>query len=165
MGVDKFGATDIAIMRRKVISFAGLAFLQTLAGCGKGGIFATKEIAITVVLYSFLDRSIFKILLNGIDLGTTSAHGTTSMVGGVTVPMGEQKLNWTLDGPKGKARNGEVVSLKNNVVISASDILSNADYMGIYLYPDESAEFIFAEYMPRRTGTVRAEKLIKELEQ
>ena len=160
--IDDESAPRPLSQRRLALKLAGLSLLQPLAACGKGGIPMKKEIEITVVLYSFLDRSLFNIILNGSDIGVTSAYGTTSMVTGVIVPMGEQSLKWTLDGPKGKARNGEVVSLKNKVVIKPSDIPAKADYMGVYLYPDDTAEFTFTEYIPRREATARAEKLTKE---
>ncbi len=56
---------------------------------------------------------------------------------GVTVPMGLQKLTWAVrGGPRGMARNGETVALANKIVLSRSDIPDDANYMGVYLYPD-----------------------------
>ena len=163
MDVEQFGVTGIAMMRRRVIFFGGLGFIQTLAGCEKGGFFVRKEITLTVVMYSFLDRPIFDILLNGRDLGVASAYGTTSMVTGVTVPMGEQNFSWRLDGPKGQPRNGETVTLKNKVIIKPSDIPSNTAYMGLYLYPDDTAEFIFTEFMPGHS--IRGEGIMRKVEE
>ncbi len=120
-----------------------------------------SEIQIDVVLYSFLDRHIFNIYLNGETLGVASKFGSTSVVTGVTVPMGEQKLSWRLDGPKGMARNGETVIMKNKVILKASDIPGNAHYMGVYLYPDETVEFTFTEYMPRNSA--RGEAIFEAL--
>jgi hypothetical protein len=148
--------------RRLILNLVGLSLLQPLAACGKSGIIMKKEITITVVLYSFLDRPIFDIHLNGSDIGVSGPYGTTSMVTGVEVPMGEQKLTWRLGGPKGRPRNGETVALKNKVVISPSDIPSGAHYMGVCLYPDDTAEFSFSEFMPEYS--VRGEAIMKDLE-
>ena len=75
--------------------------------------------------------------------------------------MGEQKLSWRLDGPKGMARNGETVKMKNKVTLKTSDVPANANYMGVYLYPDDTVEFNFSEYMPRNSE--RGEAIFEQL--
>lgn len=120
-----------------------------------------SQFEIDVVLYSFLDRHIFNISLNDETLGVASKYGSTSVVTGVTVPLGEQKLSWRLDGPEGMARNGETVNMKNKVVLKVEDIPAKARYMGVYIYPDETVEFTFAEYMPRNTP--RGEAIFEEM--
>jgi hypothetical protein len=161
--IDDEKAVVPALRRRFVLNLAGLSLLSSLAACSKSGIFIGKEISITVVMYSFLDRPIFEIHLDGSDIGGANSFGTTSMVTGVAVTMGEQKLSWRLDGPKGKPRNGETVALKNRVIINPHDIPRAAQYMGVYLYPDDTAEFVFTEFMPGREGTVRSKAITKEL--
>ena len=141
--------------RRKVMSLIGFGFLPAIAGCGKSGL------TLTVVMYSYLDRPIFEINLNGEPLGAANAYGTTSMVTGVSVVMGEQKLSLTLGGPEGMPRNGETVAVKNRAVIKASDIPSRTHYMGLYLYPDDTAEFTFGEFMPGHS--TRGEVLMKSV--
>jgi hypothetical protein len=149
--------------RRLFLNLVGLSLLQPLAACGKSGILMKKEITFTVVMYSFLDRPIFEIILNDSDIGAANSYGTTSMVTGIKVPMGEQKLNWTLGGPEGMPRNDEVVKLKNKVVINPSDIPSGSYYMGVYLYPDDTAEFTFTEFMPGQKNTIRGNEIMKKL--
>lgn len=152
--------TDLT-RRRVLFNFVGLSLLHPLVACGNSGRAMKNEINIDVVLYSFLDRHIFDIHLNNTDIGIASKYGSTSVVTGVTVPMGEQKLSWRLDGPEGTPRNGDTVVLKNKVILKASDIPSNAAYMGIYIYPDETAEFTFSQYIPR--NSVRGAAIFKEL--
>jgi hypothetical protein len=147
--------------RRRSLNLLGLSILFPLAACGKRGQPTRSEIAIDVVLYSFLDRPILDIYLNGEDLGVASKYGSTSVVTGVTVPIGEQKLSWRLDGPPGTARNGDTVNMKNKVIIKASEIPGTATYMGVYIYPDDTVEFTFTEYMPR--NSVRGEAIFEEL--
>lgn len=134
--------------RRLVLNLLGMGLMQTLAGCGEDGVFAGKAKTLTVVMYSYLDRPIFDIKLNDEPLGAANAYGTTSMVTGVTVHIGKQILVWTLGGPEGKPGNGEVVTLKNDIAISADAIPGNSAYMGLYLYPGDTAEFTFERYMP-----------------
>jgi hypothetical protein len=147
--------------RRIVFNLISLSLLHPLVACGKSGKPMKNEIGIDVVLYSFLDRPILDIYLNGEDLGVASKYGSTSVVTGVTVPMGEQKLTWRLDGPPGTARNGDTVKMKNKVILQASAIPANATYMGVYIYPDDTVEFTFTEYMPR--NSVRGEAIFEEL--
>lgn len=157
--VDEAGALVPSSGRRLLLNLLGLSLLQPLAACGKSGKLVKNEITITVVMYSYLDRPIFDIKLNDEPLGAANAFGTTSMVTGVIVPMGKQKLVWTLGGPEGKAGNGEVVANKNNVAVSAGTIPAHSDYMGLYLYPDYTAEITFHQYMPGHTA--RGEALMK----
>ena len=162
MNNDEKVLADNPARRRAVFGLIGLSLLHPLAACGKSKKPIKSEIEIDVVMYSFLDRHIFNIYLNGETLGVASKYGSTSVVTGVTVPMGEQKLSWRLDGPKGMARNGETVNMKNKVILKASDIPTNAHYMGVYLYPDETVEFTFSEYMPGNSK--RGEAIFEELE-
>ena len=157
--VDAAGALVPSSGRRLLLNLVGLSLLQALAACGKSGNLLKNEITLTVVMYSYLDRPIFDIKLNEEPLGAANAFGTTSMVTGVTVPMGKQKLVWTLDGPEGKAGNGDVAANKNNLVISANAIPAHSDYMGLYLYPDNTAEITFHQYMPGHSA--RGEALMK----
>jgi hypothetical protein len=147
--------------RRLALHLISLSLLHPLVACGKNEKPMKSEIGIDVVLYSFLDRHILDIYLNDETLGGASKYGSTSVVTGVTVPMGEQKLSWRLDGPKGMARNGDTVNMKNKVILKASDIPGNATYMGVYIYPDETVEFTFTEFMPR--NSVRGEAIFEEL--
>jgi hypothetical protein len=161
MNSDKKITSGKLTRRRVVFNLISLTLLHPLVACGKGGKPMKSEIGIDVVLYSFLDRHIFDIYLNDETLGGASKYGSTSVVTDVTVPMGEQRLSWRLDGPKGMARNGETVKMKNKVVLKATDIPGNATYMGVYIYPDETVEFTFTEYMPRNSA--RGESILEEL--
>lgn len=145
--------------RRLAFNLISLSLLHPLVACGKGEKPMKSVIGIDVVLFSFLDRNIFNIYLNGETLGVASKYGSTSVVTDVSVPMGEQKLNWRLDGPKGMARNGETVNMKNKVILRASDIPTSATYMGVYIYPDDTVEFTFTEYMPRNSA--RGEAILR----
>ena len=150
--------------RRSVFNLISLSLLHPLAACGKKGKAVRSEIGIDVVLYSFLDRPILDIYLNGEDLGVANRYGSTSVVSGVTVPMGEQKLSWRLDGPRGTARNGDTVKMANKVILKASEIPGKANYMGVYIYPDDTVEFTFTEFMPRNSarGVAIFEELKKD---
>jgi hypothetical protein len=41
--------------------------------------------------------------------------------------------------------------MKNVLVVTESDIPKDAAYLGIYIYPDNTVEYQFSEYLPRNT--------------
>jgi hypothetical protein len=117
-----------------------------LAACGEKRM--QKETGLNVVMYSYLDRPIHDIIFNGTDLGVMNSYGSTGTITGVRIPFGSQTLTWTLGGPEGMARNGEYMKVKNNIVISPEQIPSGTRcYIGLYLYPDETVEVTFAEFI------------------
>lgn len=119
-----------------------------------------KETVLNVEVYSYLDRPIYDIIFNGTDLGVMNSYGGTGTITGVRIPFGIQTLRWNLDGPKGTARNGELVKVKNNITIFPEKIPPRTRYVGLHLYPDDTAEVTFAEFVPDRTP--RGEKIISE---
>ena len=162
MNSDKKKIPGNLARRRVVFNLISLSLLHPLAACGKSGKPMKSKIGIDVVVFSLLDRPILDIYLNDEDLGVAGKYGSTSVVTGVTVPMGEQSLSWRLDGPPGTPHNGDTVKMKNKVILAASAIPGNATYMGIHIYPDNTAEFNFTEYMPRLSA--RGEAIFEAME-
>ena len=150
------------LRRRLVFNLVGLSVLHPLAACGKSGKRMKSSIGIDVVVFSLLDRPILDIYLNDEDLGIAGKYGSTSVVTGVHVPMGEQALSWRLDGPPKTPRNGDTVHMKNRVILTASAIPSDATYMAIHIYPDDTAEFSFTKFMPDLSA--RGEAILEAVE-
>ena len=117
-----------------------------------------KETVLNVVMYSHLDRPIHDIIFNSTGLGVANKYGGTGTITGVRIPFGVQSLTWGLGGPEGMARNGEQVKMKNEIVISPEQIPPGTRYIGLHLYPDDTAEITFAEFIPERTA--RGKKLL-----
>lgn len=115
---------------------------------------------LNVVLNNFLDRPISAIKLNKTYLGAAGPYGTTSVVSGVEIPFGLQKLSWELGGPDGTPRNGELVFAKSDVTIARADIPPDTRYLGISLYPDYTIEIVFAKYIPYVSK--RGQKILDE---
>lgn len=109
-------------------------------------------VVLSVEMFSNLDRPIGEIMFNGEDLGVMNKYGTTGLITGVRIPFGAQTLTWMLDGPPGTPRNGEHVAIKNKLVITPEQIPQGARYLGLHLYPDDTAEVTFSESMPERTA-------------
>lgn len=122
----------------------------------------TREVTLNVVLYSYLERPIFDVYLNGKWVGDASAYGGGGgIISGVPVTLGPQALTWRLDGPKGTPRNGEVVSAKRALSLSPDQIPPDARYLGVHIYPDETAELNLSRYIPEATARgreIRAER-------
>lgn len=133
------------------INAIGLSLMLPLGACGQGRSKMQNEAILNVVMYSYLDRVITDIIFNGTDLGVANKYGGTGTMTGVRIPFGVQSLKWTLDGPEGMARNGETVKMKNKLVVSAEQIPPGTRYLGLHLYPDDTAEITFAEFIPERT--------------
>lgn len=142
------------ITRRKILgSLAGLSLLYPLVACGKGSLFMGKKITLDVVLFSYLDRPIFDVYLDGGDIGLAGAwpHSGKAVMTAVNIPFGPQTLTWRLDGPKGTPRNGETVTAKNSLALTTDQIPPNAGYLGVHIYPDDTAELIVSQYMPEKS--------------
>jgi hypothetical protein len=146
--------------RRFLIGLLGAALLFPLTACGKGKNIMQKEIELSVVLWSYVNRTITDITFNGTGLGLSGAYGGTGIITGVRIPFGVQSLSWQLDGPEGMARNGEKVLMKNKIAFNATDVPPGTRYLGIHVYPDETAEMVFSQAYPG--VSVRGEKIRRE---
>jgi hypothetical protein len=149
---------DNPIARRLFIGLLGVKLLFPFSASGKGGNTEQKQIELSVVLWTYLDRTITEIDLNGTDLGVAGAYGGTGIITDVSIPFGEQKLTWKLGGPEGMARNGAHCKNKNKIMINASDVPPGTRYLGIHVYPDHTAEITFSAAYPRvseRGGKIR----------
>ena len=141
--------------RRGIIQLLGLSLTMPLVACGQT---ARKEIWLNVVMNSCVDRIHTNIFFNNTTLGVTTKFGTTGTIADVRIPFGVQTLEWTLDGPKGPPRNGELVKIKNQLVISPKDVPPGTRYLGLHLYPDDTAEITFSPSIPDMTD--RGEKIL-----
>ena len=144
--------------RRVAMLFIGLGLMMPLTACGQGERRMKKETGLNVVMYSYVDRVITDIIFNGSDLGVANRYGGTGTITGVLIPFGIQTLAWNLDGPEGTPRNGEHVKVKNTILISPDQIPIGTRYLGLHLYPDDTAEVTFAEFIPERTA--RGKKIL-----
>lgn len=122
-----------------------------LAACGQGAKKLKNYTVLDVEMFSSLDRPISDIMFNGTDLGVMNKYGGTGLITGVRIPYGIQTLTWTLGGPEGTPRNGEHMKIRNTLVISPEQIPVGTKYIGLHLYPDDTAEVTFSEAMPERT--------------
>lgn len=112
-----------------------------------------------VLLFSYLDRPIFDVYLNGKDIGVAGPFGGEGgLMTGVAVPLGPQVISLRLGGPEGMPRNGDTVKAKNQPMLALPD--PKMKYLGVYIYPDNTAEIQPSQYWPETTG--RGDKLYHE---
>lgn len=106
-----------------------------------------------VVLFSYLNRPIFDVLLSGFDIGVAGAwagnfSGGGSM-SGVSVRYGPHKVSWRLGGPEGMARNGETVQAANEPALARPP--ANHRFLSVHIYPDRTVEIQTSEHFPDKT--------------
>ncbi|WP_139256228.1 hypothetical protein [Chitinimonas taiwanensis] len=94
-------------------------------------------------LYSYLERPIFDVYLNGKfigDAGGQPHRGAGGLMTGVEVPLGPQTVTWRLGGPEGMPGNGEKVKAINQPILKMP--ADNMTYLGVHIYPDNTVELI-----------------------
>jgi len=98
---------------------------------------------------SYIERPIFEVKLNGIEVGA----GGGSLMTGVAVPLGPQVITWRLDGVDDSGKpykdNGATVKAINQPVLSRPD--SKTHYLGVHIYPDNTVELIPERFWPEKT--------------
>ncbi|TDK65212.1 hypothetical protein [Sapientia aquatica] len=157
----------IPTKRKTLQRFAALALSLPISACGQhnplGGLMQPNSIILNAVLWSYYDQidgfnaTTFDVFLNGVWVG--GAGGGGSVITGVKLFFGPQKLTWRLGGPERMPRLGETVTAKNNLILKPVDIPKGSNYIGIHIYPDETAEFNFStDNYPQETP--RGKKLI-----
>ena len=105
-------------------------------------------VTLDVVLFSYLDRPIFDVILNRTDIGVAgpwpySGRGSMS---GVQLPLGPQKVTWRLGGPEGMRRNGETVTAKNQPELK--DLPRTTVFLGVHIYQDDTVELVPSQHFP-----------------
>jgi hypothetical protein len=120
-----------------------LCLLPLLTAC------ATTQKNLTVVVYNYWPRAIADVSINGHYAGGSyGAYGPGgtggSMIAGVPIHVGEQKIEWLLDGGRKDLRFGAKIT----ATAVLKDIPSGAKILAIHIYPDETVFVETAEWLP-----------------
>ena len=106
------------------------------------------KVVLNVVLFSYLDRPIFGVEIDGKADESSGVYPNTG--GGTTVGvefmLGSKKVSWKLDGPEGAPRNGETVWNKNKLELK--EVAPGAKYLAVHIYPDEMVELLTSAERP-----------------
>ena len=138
--------------RRRSLFCAGLSLFIVSACEAK-----PMTVTLDVVLFSYLDRPIFDVFINGKAGDSSGVYPETggSTISGVMIPLGPQRVTWTLGGPEGMVDNGKIVAAKNQPLIK--DVPSMSRYLAIYIYPDSTVELLTSQYYPGTSARGEAE--------
>lgn len=99
-------------------------------------------VTLDVVLFSYLDRAIFDVILNKTDIGVAgpwpySGRGSMS---GVQMPLGPLKVTWRF------GDTGETVVAKNQPELK--DVPRAAVFLGVHIYGDNTVELVPSQHFP-----------------
>jgi hypothetical protein len=136
--------------RQHVLALLTFPFLNS--GCEAKTMHGTFE----VILFSYLDRTIFEVLVSGFEIGAAGEYpysGGASM-SGVTMKYGPHKVSWRLGGPEGMARNGETVRATNEPVLARPP--ASHRFLGVHIYTDNTVEFVTSVHFPELSERGRA---------
>ena len=127
-------ATNKHLSRRVFAAALGLYFFTNACKA------KSMKVVLNVVLFSYWDRPIFEVNIDGKVDEASGAYPNTGkgVTGGVQLALGLKKVTWRLGGPEGLPRNGDTLVNKNRLELV--DILPGARYLGIHIYPDETVE-------------------------
>lgn len=105
------------------------------------------NVTLDMVVFSYLDRPIFDIFVNGKGGDSSGAYPQTggSTISGVEFTVGPQKVTWVLTGPKGTPHNGETVVAKNLPMLQP---LPDARYLAVHIYKDNTVELVTSKFYP-----------------
>lgn len=120
-------------------------------------------VTLDVVTFNYWNRPILDVFIDGKAGDSSTAYPDTGgkTITGVQLRLGPQQVSWRLDGKKGTPRNGETVVAKNAPELR--DVPSDAVFLGVHVYPDESVELIPSRHYPQPTakGQAMAEALLR----
>lgn len=109
-----------------------LSAASLVTGCG------AQAMEMNVVVFNYWPRALADVYVNGQWVGGgyggyTEAGGTGSKVSCCyKIAPGKVEVKWMLDGPSADPLTGKTMSSSTELV----SIKPNADYLGVYLYPD-----------------------------
>lgn len=110
----------------------------------------------SVNLYSYLERPIFDVRLNGHDIGLAGGQphrGRGGVIAGVPVRLGSQVVTWRLDGVDSNGKpfenNGTTVQSTNTPTLERPD--PRLTYLGVHIYPDKTVELLPEQFWPEPT--------------
>lgn len=123
------------------------------------------KILLNISLFSYLDRPIFDVTMNGTDFMGSPAHGfygANSVMVMQSIELGSQFVSWRLDGPKGMPGNGDTVSALNCPILDA--VPRDVKWLGLHIYPDNTVEIKLSRGTSTELQTQRGIDIINKWE-
>lgn len=141
--------------------FLGTAFISSalLSSCGAKPMRAFLDIS----LFSYLDRPIFDVDMNGTDFMSALPHsfyGANSIMVEQPITLGPQVVTWRLAGPEGMPGNGDTVRAKNIPILD--EIPKEVKWLALHIYNDSTVEIALSKRSRAELETERGKKIIEE---
>lgn len=123
------------------------------------------SIVLDVSMFSYIERPIFEVLLNGKDIGATLGYGfygANSVIVDMAIPLGPQVVTWRLGGPLDDPRSGQIVRAKNTPLLT--DVPKGTKWLAVHVYDDNTVELALSKGSPDELSTQRGMKIIETWE-
>jgi hypothetical protein len=123
------------------------------------------RVFLNISLFSYLDRPIFDVKMNGTDFMSSLEHGFYGANDVMTmqpITLGRQIVTWRLSGPEGAAGNGDLATAKNSPLFS--EVPSGVKWLALHIYPDDTVEIKLSKGTPDELQTERGQKIIEAWE-
>ncbi len=121
------------------------------------------RVFLDISLFSYLDRPIFDVDMNGTDFMSALAHsfyGSNSIMVEQPIILGPQVVTWRLAGPEGMPGNGDTVRAKN--VPRLDEIPSGVKWLALHIYDDNTVEIALGKRSRSELETERGKKIVEE---
>ena len=149
---------DKRITRRMLVGSALMSFLM-IPACGAKPV----RVFLDISLFSYLDRPIFDVDMNGTDFMSALAYsfyGANSVMVDQPITLGPQIVSWRLAGPEGMPRNGDTVHAKNIPILN--EIPRDVRWLGLHIYDDDTVEIALSKRSKFELETERGKKIVEE---
>jgi hypothetical protein len=146
-------------LRRRALCGAGLSLVVSACEAKPMRVF------LNISLFSYLDRPIFDVKMNGTDFMDAAEHsfyGSNAVMVMQPITLGLQTVTWKLDGPEGAPRNGELVTAKVRPMLS--EVPRDVKWLALHIYDDETVEIKLSKGARDELKTERGQKIIEAWE-
>ncbi|MFC3459316.1 hypothetical protein [Massilia haematophila] len=123
------------------------------------------KISLNVSLFSYLDRPIYDVDMNGTDFMAAmeySFYGSNAVMMMQSITLGPQLVTWRMGGPEGAAGNGEIVRARN--IPTLDEISKDIKWLALHIYDDNTVEIKLSKGSKDELQTIRGRQIIEEWE-
>lgn len=121
------------------------------------------RVLLDISLFSYLDRPIFDVDMNGTDFMSALAHsfyGSNSIMVEQPITLGPQMVTWRLAGPEGMPGNGDAVRARNVPILD--EIPNGVKWLALHIYDDNTVEIALSKRSRLELETERGKKIVEE---
>lgn len=138
---------------------------RTICCVGLGAFFISAceakpvKTRINISFFSYVNRPIFDVYMNGTDFGMAPAqgfYGSNSVMVAQVITLGPQKVTWR------RGDTGETITAKNTPEIK--EIPPGVKWLALHVYDDDTVEIAFSKGSPDELSTARGKKIIEAAE-